>query len=107
MSNKDELIRKNTNTNYPGEVNNFIINGTQDDIEVCVTNIIEDKATYMLSFDDNLPNGESYISKLKGRDGGLYFVSTFLLTDNGRQFMYLHKINIPVKHGHKIIGTGK
>ena len=46
MAHKDILINKNTSPDYPDEVNDFIINGTQDDIEVCVTNIEVENAKY-------------------------------------------------------------
>lgn len=107
MINKDILINKNTSPDYPDEVNDFIINGTQDDIEVCVTNIDIEKAICKPIYSDDLPEGESFIIKNKGNDGCVYFISTFLLTNSGREFMYLHKVNIPVEHGIKHIGTGK
>lgn len=107
MAHKDILINKNTSPDYPDEVNDFIINGTQDDIEVCVTNIEVENAKYKPTYDSTLAEGDNCIIKEKGQDGRVYFISTFLLTNKGREFMYSHKVNIPAEHGLKIIGTGK
>lgn len=107
MAHKDYLIHKNISNDYPDEVNDFIINGTQDDIEVCVTNVEVEKAEYKPTYDSSLAEGDNCIIKEKGQDGRVYFISTFLLTTKGREFMYLHKVNIPVEHGIKHIGTGR